>query len=173
MLMGCTIENMVLGGPAYNSYKLDKGDIILKVDGEPVDEDSLLPALIGSDVPGEEMALVTLTKKNINDSDHICMHAGTSVSLTVRKRSGTKGGNPDVVKVITLQRMKTEEIADKRRMFELFAHIKDQAVKEGDAHLGEVTDMCINLWTKMLISDAEHDNKVDTNVRQMQAECDK
>jgi len=63
MLMGCTIENMVLGGPAYNSYKLDKGDIILKVDGEPVDEDSLLPALIGSDVPGEEMALVTLPKK--------------------------------------------------------------------------------------------------------------
>jgi hypothetical protein len=78
-----------------------------------------------------------------------------------------------MVKVVTLQRMKTEEIADKRRMFELFSQIKDQAVKEGDAHLGEVTDMCINLWTKMLISDAEHDNKVDTNVRQMQAECDK
>lgn len=100
------------------------------------------------------------------------MHAGTTVSLTVRKGSG-KGGKRDTVKVISLQRMKTDEIADKRRMFELFAQIKDQAVKEGDAHLGEVTDMCMNLWTKMLICDAEHDNKVDYNVRQMQAECDR
>lgn len=57
MLMGCTIENMVLGGPAYNSHELDKGDIILKVDGEQVDQDSLLPALIGSDVPGEATTL--------------------------------------------------------------------------------------------------------------------
>jgi hypothetical protein len=81
MLMGCTIENMVMGGPAYNSYKLDKGDIILKVDGKPVDEDSLLPALIGSDVPGEEMALVHFPGKMSNDSDHACMHACRHVGV--------------------------------------------------------------------------------------------
>ena len=29
-----------------------------------------------------------------------------------------------------------------------------------------VVEECINLWTRMMLADAEHDKKVDSNVRQ-------
>jgi hypothetical protein len=32
LLQGCTIESMIVGGPAYNSRQLERGDVILKVD---------------------------------------------------------------------------------------------------------------------------------------------
>jgi hypothetical protein len=40
MLHGCTIEGMVVGGPAFQSRQLDKGDIIFMIDDEEVDVDS-------------------------------------------------------------------------------------------------------------------------------------
>jgi len=52
MLNGATINNMVEAGPAFNSKQLDKGDVILKVDGEEVTLDSCPDALIGNDMPG-------------------------------------------------------------------------------------------------------------------------
>ena len=33
LLCGVTIDNMIIGGPAYNSRQLEIGDIILQVDG--------------------------------------------------------------------------------------------------------------------------------------------
>ena len=41
MLNGLEIENTVIGGPAYNTRKLDKGDLILEVDAVPMDVERL------------------------------------------------------------------------------------------------------------------------------------
>lgn len=73
---------------------------------------------------------------------------------------------------VVLQRMPTEVIADRRRMFELFTRIKDQATKERDDHLDELVNLCINLWTKMVVAESDHASKVDDNVRRLQRDCD-
>jgi hypothetical protein len=40
MLHGCIIEGMVVGGPAFQSRQLDKGDFIVMIDEIEVDMDS-------------------------------------------------------------------------------------------------------------------------------------
>jgi C-terminal processing protease CtpA/Prc len=57
MLNDFTIDNMVIGGPAYKCKQLDRGDIIQKIDGVPVTEDNLKAALIGDDLPGSSISL--------------------------------------------------------------------------------------------------------------------
>ena len=94
MFVGSTIDNMVIGGPAYNCQRLSKGDILCKVDDEPVDVHTLHDKLIGSDVPG---SLVKIT---------VC--------------SSTQNEEKEVV----LTRMATTMIADNVRMFELFTSLK-------------------------------------------------
>eukprot|EP00961_Rhodomonas_salina_P052758 707402-Rhodomonas_salina.2 len=57
MLADRVIDNMVVGGPAFNSQVLAKGDTIVKVDGFEVDADNHLEMIIGSDVPGSVVKL--------------------------------------------------------------------------------------------------------------------
>ena len=92
MLIGTVIDNMVIGGPAYNSDRLEKGDTIVQVNGKPVSAEELPDMLIGDDIPG------------------------TSVVITVQR--GEEQFN------LSLTRMATETIADRRRMFELFTTLK-------------------------------------------------
>ena len=100
--------------------------------------------------------------------------------------------------------MATEEIRDRRRMFELFTQLKVTAVAASfrfiepplraknaqeqslvstkvldvgsvmggkDSSLAAVIDETIRLWTKMWISDAEHDTAIAENVQAMQRRC--
>lgn len=94
MFVGSTIDNMVIGGPAYNCQRLNKGDILCKVDDEPVDVHTLHDKLIGSDIPG------------------------SLVKITVRSPTQNKE------KEVVLTRMATTMIADNVRMFELFTSLK-------------------------------------------------
>ena len=94
MFHGNIIESMVVGGPAFNCQELDRGDELLRVDGQPVTDQNRHMLLIGSDLPGSQ------------------------VTLTVLKASGA-------TKDVVLSRMKSEQIADKRRIFELFTTILD------------------------------------------------
>ncbi|EKX46190.1 hypothetical protein GUITHDRAFT_138319 [Guillardia theta CCMP2712] len=57
MLTGCIIENLVVGGPAYNSQKLSRGDKIVKVDDKAVNSDNVASELVGSDQPGSEVRI--------------------------------------------------------------------------------------------------------------------
>ena len=61
MLCGVTVDNMVIGGPAYSS-DLKIGDIILAVDGNPISADNAVEALVGNDRPGSK---VTLSVKSL------------------------------------------------------------------------------------------------------------
>ena len=133
MFHGNIIESMVVGGPAFNCQKLDRGDELLCVDGTDVDDSNRNRLLIGKDVPG------------------------SSVTLTVQKASGERR---DVV----VSRMKSEAIADKRRIFELFTTILD-IVGSYDESQATIVEEMINLWTRMMLADAEHDKKIENNVK--------
>lgn len=60
MLNDLTIDNMVIGGPAYKCKQLGRGDIILKVDGIEVDENNFQTILLGNDIPGSSVVLTVM-----------------------------------------------------------------------------------------------------------------
>ena len=57
MLLGTMIDNLVVGGPAYNSRQLHHGDIILKVDGIPVTQNNIHDVMVGNDTPGSPIVV--------------------------------------------------------------------------------------------------------------------
>ena len=97
MLDGCAIDNLLIGGPAHDSNELMKGDIIVAVDHQPVDSENVLLSIVGSDQPG------------------------SSVILTVKKSGSDKYLSVELV------RKASKEIADRRRLFELFTALKAKA----------------------------------------------
>ena len=152
------ITNMLVGSPAFLSHKFKRGDRVLKIDGEDVDESGagLTKMLIGSDVPG------------------------TDVTVTV-KREG------DHVFDVTLTRATTLELADKKKMFQLFAQIKDLAHQREDkgphdsqnaddsiasssdvggstARILPLVDAAVDLWTRMFEAVLTHDEMIAANV---------
>ena len=141
MLVGSKIDNMVIGGPAYNSQKLSKGDVLLKVDDLKVDDERLHEMLIGQDIPG------------------------SSVKLTVRDAVSGQ------LKEATLMRMATSAIADHVRIFEVFAALKEQPFYDSDRFAASLVNEAIELWTGMLLSQAERGNTVQVNVLDMQFTC--
>jgi hypothetical protein len=142
MLNGTTIEFLVVGGPGYNSGQLDRGDTVLRVNAEAVTSETILQALVGDDVPGSEL------------------------SLTVKK--GSKVGD---VRVVILQRIATERIADRRRTFELFTIIKDRASQLDDDKIPLTVDKCISLWTNMLVQDTYYHEKATKRFKALQQHC--
>ena len=49
---------------------------------------------------------------------------------------------------------------------------KDIATHKKDAETGKTIDEIIDLWTKMIEADAVHDDKIVSNVEQMQRKAD-
>ncbi len=63
ILKGTVIESTVVGGPAFTSMCLTRGDVILEVDGRPVTEKTIEILLTGNDKPGS-LVLLTVSKGN-------------------------------------------------------------------------------------------------------------
>ena len=53
---------------------------------------------------------------------------------------------------IPLVRMKTEDIADRRKLFELFTSIKNQAILDANAKLAAIANETVEVWTKMVFT---------------------
>ena len=53
---------------------------------------------------------------------------------------------------IPLVRMKSEDIADRRKLFELFTSIKNRAISDNDRTLASIADETIDLWTRMVFT---------------------
>jgi hypothetical protein len=143
LLNCCTIDRLVLGGPAWKSKLLKIGDEIVKVNGIRADRANIHELLIGDDVPG------------------------SSVSITL-KSDGWHG----LGKTVELKRMSANAIADRVRMFELFSSMKARAKEDKDTKAAALVDLSIDLWTAMLSADAEHELKVASKVLQMQESCE-
>lgn len=91
---------------------------------------------------------------------------GSELTLTVQK--GGKAGN---VRLVKLQRIATERIADRRRMFELFTLIKARGSELQDAKIPSTVDKCISTWTNMLVADAYHQQKAIKRFKSLQDQC--
>jgi hypothetical protein len=136
---------LCLAGPAYNSRQLDKGDLVVEIDGKAVTSDNLSQLLVGSDI------------------------AGTPVTLGVKK-----GGKAGAKKSVTLLRMPSEAIADRRRLFELFTAMKARAtLPRGRETIEGMIDNAIELWTRMTIADSEREAKVRKRVSDAQEAAQK
>jgi hypothetical protein len=48
--------------------------------------------------------------------------------------------------------MRTEDIADRRKLFELFTSIKNRAISDNDRTLASIADETIDLWTRMVFT---------------------
>jgi len=107
MVTHTTIENILVGSPAYLSARFKKGDKILEIDGTKATTNNLIELLVGTDLPG------------------------STVTLKCSRDSGVFQNTFDV----TLMRMSTAKLVDHRRMFELFTKIKDIAQIEVSARV--------------------------------------
>ena len=58
MINGTTVDNLLVGGPAYSCMKLAQGDVILKVDSVEATEANIVELLVGNDLPGTPMEIV-------------------------------------------------------------------------------------------------------------------
>jgi S1-C subfamily serine protease len=54
---GCKIDNLLIGGPACNSGQLEKGDVILSLDGRQVTDENIHDLLVGNDKPGDSVEI--------------------------------------------------------------------------------------------------------------------
>ena len=115
MCTNCMVDSLLAGAPASLSKKILKGDKILEVDSQPVTNSNIVELLIGADVPG------------------------SIVNIKV-----SRDGAADPIEV-PLKRVSTAELADKKRLFELFTKIKDIASHKCDAETGALVDETIGL----------------------------
>lgn len=127
---GLTVDDMAIGGPAYNCKELSKGDVIVSVDDDRVNADNCHEKIIGNDVPG------------------------SIVRLTVRCAASKQ------IKNVTLTRMSSTSMLDNVRMFEIFTLLKDHAFARRDRiSIGQI-DEGIELWTARLHLEQQEAHKV-------------
>ena len=147
------IDNLVVGGPAYQTQRLRKGDLIVAVDGLDVPPEGLPAALIGSDQPG---STVTLRVVRYASSDGRRESAGESSSGR-RPRLSRELKREDAVSTeesldVDVIRMESKDMADKARLFELFTDIEnhiDDPDSCSQTEALQTVDDAIALWTKM------------------------
>ena len=105
MLRGTRIEDTLIGGPSFGI--LFKGDEILAIDGDPVTSDSVLDALKGSDIPGSKVDIRVRRKKS--NAEEVSEDSPTKKRIELS---------------VEVTRMATADIADRRRIFDLFTIFK-------------------------------------------------
>ncbi len=76
VLQGNVVESTVVGGPAFTSMRLGRGDILLQVDGQEATDQNIGVLLAGDDTPGSRLVLTVAKGGN----EVICF---ARVALTV------------------------------------------------------------------------------------------
>jgi predicted nucleic acid-binding Zn-ribbon protein len=135
----CVITNVLVGGPAFNSNKVFKGDKIVSVDSVPVVGGDIIPRLEGSDDPGS-VVMIGLQRKDSN-----------------------------IVEELKLRRMDNKQIADKRQLFELFTKLLDKAIKKCDKESEVYTTEALDLWTAEMLEQYTHDEVCLDHFHNMQS----
>lgn len=120
MCTGTTVDSLLAGAPASVSGKIFKGDKVVEVDSVSATNSNVIDLLIGDDTPG------------------------TIVNVKVAREGGSFG----VIIEVPLKRACTADLADKKRLFELFTKIKDIATHKADSETGALVDDAIGPLTK-------------------------
>ena len=149
VLKGSVIDFFLPGVPA--SRMLRKGDVILEIDGQPVDYTNASTLLIGNDKPG---STVTLKCKCV-------------------AREGLGWGSSFVqeekVKTVTMKRIPSEAVADRRYMLEYLRQLKVAALQRQDADASAVADKTMDLWQRMMLADNDHRTRMLTDYSKVSA----
>ena len=136
------VYEVLVSGPAFRSKKIAKGDEILSIDGESnLQGDAIFEALKGSNVPGSKVTLIV------------------------------KKANSALVEEVVLYRMSTFEIADKRKMFDIWTKILDSSRKSRDDTSAKLAQDGLDLWTQMELEQIMQDERCEANVAAMQRDC--
>ena len=125
MLHGTKVENTLFGGPAFGH--LIKGDILVKIDGVPVSEETILADLRGSDIPGSTVVLTVLRSKQCTDS---LQNQERHSPIDAPNFSADEDDMDEID--IRITRIATAEIADRRKMFDHFTSLQVRAGKKFD-----------------------------------------
>ena len=146
------VTNLLTGAPASMCQQFEKGDRVVQVDNTKVDEHG-----------------TNLTKLLIGSDV-----PGSLVKIHFRR-------GETLYKEVTLKRACTTELADRRRMFQLFTQIKDLALQfqtDGVDHaekarlVAPVVDETITLWSRMQEAQVRYDEKLVNNIHTMQSNAD-
>jgi hypothetical protein len=119
MLHGIKIENTLFGGPAFGLLK--KGDILAKIDGQFVTEENILTALRGGDIPGTKVFMTVLRAKQ--DQSTVRPRGSRDVSVSSSPDVSAEDEEREEIE-LCITRIATAEIADRRRMFDLFTFLE-------------------------------------------------
>ena len=138
----CVITNVLVGGPAFNSKRVFKGDKIVSIDSVPVVGGEIIPRLKGTDAPGS-VVTIGLQRKDSKSVDEV-----------------------------KLRRMENTQIADKRQIFELFTKLIDKSHRNRDKDSENYATEALDLWTAEMLEEYEHDQRCLENLHKMQRETD-
>ena len=75
--MTAKVTGVMVGGPAFNSKKINKDDVIVKIDGQQVQGNQVLDLLRGSDQPG---SVVEITLKRTSVSAFMIWNAASAAA---------------------------------------------------------------------------------------------
>jgi hypothetical protein len=129
LLNGLVIDDIVLGGPAFNAEQIDKGDTILRVDDIDVTAETVQRALIGTDKPESTVSIVikkgpTSNSKREDSNPLWYLNSAVSSSSTIPSVLRDRNENEAPMRTVEVVRMRSASVADRRRMSELFTIMK-------------------------------------------------
>lgn len=119
--VGMAVEDTLVGGPAFLSCSVEEGDVLISIDDVTATLENKHDLLLGDDVPGTQVKL----------------------------RFQTSGQSREQYKNVLLTRVSTGEVADRRRMLELFAALRDRAGNLSDHGLSHNLAQCQALFHQM------------------------
>ena len=139
----CVVQNIVTGGPAFQSRQFTPGDKIVAVDGVRVDASSIHAAMRGSDVVGS-MVEVSVVPPGADD-------------LQIRQ--------------VKMARADADQIADRLEMMEIFARLKVLVQEHHGQFAVEATTMVDKMmftYSRGLTAAAESERKVRANLSKLE-----
>ena len=136
------VSRVLIGGPAFNSEKIQEGDVLLAIDGE---------VLKGHKKDAASLILG-------NDS------VGSSCVLTIQK---VKTG---VVEQVTVERAANNVLEHKRRMWDLMHQITLRFQKNKEVEGSKLIAEAVQIWTKTMLEIHDHEARCWTNAESLQQE---
>jgi len=130
VLQGCIVDSCVPGVAA--SRVLRKGDTIVSIDGNDVDESSVVSRLTGSDTAGSKVTI-----------------------------GYTEIDTPSVTKELVLTRIPSESLSDRKNMLELLRQLKVSSTdKHRDNAAAIIVEQTLDLWQKMVGADEDMRSRI-------------
>ena len=129
LLNGAYVDDVIVGGPAFNTEQIEKGDTIVRVDNVEVTAENVQRALIGTDRP-ESTVTVTIKKGASSilrkgDSNPL-WYLNSAISSTSPLPAALQdhADSDAMTRDVVVTRMRSANVADRKRISELLTIMK-------------------------------------------------